>query len=187
MQIAGLFLCGLALEKLFSRRAALIAVLLVGTAPWFLSSGRLALELVYSSVFISGAVLYCLALSRRHYLAGAAAGALLGLGVIIHVWWLHAAAGLGLAALIMRGKRLFSSRSFWLCLLGFFLVAYLNLGQFAGDKSGQPGRAAGSGAGIPMLSHHDPGQPAVHVERRAGDEAAQRGAADADLPPHPLG
>ena len=101
-----------------------------------MSSGRLALELVYSSVFISGAILYCLAFCRRHYLAGAVAGALLGLGVIIHIWWMHAAAGLGLAALVMRGKRLFTSKSFWLCLLGFFVVAYLNLGQFAGDKSG---------------------------------------------------
>jgi hypothetical protein len=124
LNLAGLFLCGLGLEKLVSRRSGLIVVLLIGTAPFFLGISRLILELLLSSTFVLGACLYGLALVRNSNWPGLIMGALLGFGMVLHVWWLHFIAGFGLALVIMLRFKLLKSWAFWLGLAGLALVGH---------------------------------------------------------------
>ncbi len=125
--ITGLLMCALAVERLVTKRAALIMVLLVGTAPWFLGFGRLTLELLLTSMFILGGSLLGLALARRTVWGGVLIGAFLGFGLIIHVWWLHLAAGLGTAAFFMLRGKLLRSKSFWATAAVFIAVGHTAL------------------------------------------------------------
>jgi hypothetical protein len=67
---SGLIFCGLAVERLLSKRAAVLTVLFFGTAAWYLGHSRLAYELLISSMFVFGGTLLGLAIAKRNALAG---------------------------------------------------------------------------------------------------------------------
>ncbi len=147
LNVLGVFLCGLAFKRLLGRRAGLFAVLLLGTAPWLLGMGRIGFELTLSCMFVLGGGLLGLTLCSRTSWGGVLTGVMLGLGAIVHLWWLHAILGFFAASLLMLRQRLFKSKAFWLGLAAFCMVAYPNClqliigGQYNPTGAVDPARA----------------------------------------------
>ena len=145
LNLAGLLLMGLALERLVSRRAAYLAMILTGTSVWFLFFGRYFVEIHSFAVFSAGAALYGLARAAERWWGVILSAAALALGVWAHGILVVMVMGFGAMLIPALGWRVLKNPRLWLGTAGFGLLVlpwFLNLVN-RGMKYATPSNEAG--------------------------------------------